>query len=194
MEKEGISGFVLAGGKSSRMGRDKALLDFRGQPLLPYMLNLLRPFCSDTFISGNNPVYQMFGVKVIPDIYADKGPISGIFSVLNFTQSDWNLIVSVDVPMVNHELLLYLIDHRNSYDAVVPVHSEGTEPLIALYHKRIIPIIQEMIDTNDYKLMNLFKRINTYYLDCNELVRRHPHLFLNVNKLDDYQAIQVLGF
>lgn len=194
MEKEEISGFVLAGGKSSRMGRDKALLDFKGQALLAYMLDLIRPFCSGTFISGNNPEYQMFGVEVIPDMYADKGPISGIFSVLSSSQNEWNLIVSVDVPMVNNELLQYLIDNRSSYDAVVPVHSKGTEPLIALYHKRIVPIIQEMIQANDYKLMNLTRRINTNHVDCNELVCRYPHLFLNVNKLDDYQAIQILCF
>jgi len=194
MEKEEISGFVLAGGKSSRMSRDKALLDFRGQPLLTHMLELIKPFCDNTFISGNNPEYQLFGGKLIPDVYQDKGPISGIFSVLSSSQNEWNLIVSVDVPMVNHELLQYLIENRNSYDAVVPVHSGGTEPLISLYHKRIVPIIQEMIQANDYKLMNLTRRINTNHVDCNELVCRYPHLFLNVNKLDDYQAIQASGF
>lgn len=194
MEKEEISGFVLAGGKSSRMSRDKALLDFKGQALLTHMLELIKPFCDSTFISGNNPEYQLLGGKLIPDVYQDKGPISGIFSVLSSSQNEWNLIVSVDVPMVNHELLQYLIENRNSYDAVVPVHSGGTEPLISLYHKRIVPIIQEMIQANDYKLMNLTRRINTNHVDCNELVRRYPHLFLNVNKLDDYQAIQALGF
>lgn len=194
MEKEEISGFILAGGKSSRMGRDKALLEFQGQTLLAHMLELIKPFCASTFISGNNPEYQQFGFEIIPDIYADKGPISGIFSILSFSQSEWNLIVSVDVPMVNPELLLHLIENRNSYDAVVPVHSQGTEPLIALYHKHIIPVIQEMIQANDYKLMNLIRRINTNHLDCNELICRYPHLFLNVNKLDDYQAIQALGF
>ncbi len=194
MQRAEITGFVLAGGKSSRMGQDKALLEFQGQSLLAHMLKLITPFCSNTFISANNLEYQSFGADLIPDVYQGKGPISGIFSALSASCSDWNLIVSVDVPLVNPELLQYLVDSRNSYDAVVPVHLHGNEPLIALYHRCVIPALQEMIEMKDFKLTNLFPHINTNYLDCNFLVEKYPQLFLNLNRQEDYRAIQAPDF
>lgn len=186
MDGKGLTGFVLAGGKSSRMGSDKALLDFKGKPLLMHMVETIHPICDNLFVSGNNPVYSSFGVKLVPDLFNGKGPLAGIVSALNYSQTEWNLIISVDVPMVNVELLEFLVRNRKSYSAVVPVHSSGAEPLIALYNRSIIPELQKMIDCDDLKLMNLLKRINTNYLDCNFLVRKFPQLFLNLNRLEDY--------
>ena len=99
-----ISGFILAGGKSSRMGTDKVLLVFQEKPLIKHMIGLIRSMCDMVAISGQNSDYTSFGIELVPDLNSDCGPIAGIFSALKYSVSDWNLFISVDVPFVNDEL------------------------------------------------------------------------------------------
>ena len=184
-----ISGFILAGGKSSRMGTDKALLMFQDKPLLLHMINRIEPFCDKVAISGQNSQYANFEVEMIPDLYPDCGPIAGVFSALKYTSSDWNLMVSVDVPFVNNELFNVLISNIGESDCVIPKHISGVEPLIALYNRRTLPVIEKMITSGDYRLTNLLSKLSTSYVDCNELIKKHPRLFMNINRMEDYQSI-----
>jgi len=187
--KSDISGFILAGGKSSRMGTDKALLVFQEEPLLKHMIKLIEPFCDNIAISGQNSDYSIFGVEMIPDLYSDCGPIAGIYSSLHHSLTNWNLLVSVDVPFVNEELFLFLISNIGEYDCIIPKHTSGVEPLIGLYHRRTLPVIKEMITSGDYKLTNLLSKLNTRYLNCNILIEKYPRLFMNINRLEDYHSI-----
>lgn len=189
MNTEHITGFILAGGKSSRMGTDKALLDFQGKPLLAHMLEVIRPVCNRTFVSGDHSDYLAFGVEIISDLYPDKGPVSGILSALEHSETDWNLIVSVDSPNVNEELIRYLISNRKNYESVVPVHQAGSEPLIALYHKNTATVIHEMILSGDYRVMSLFGKVRTKFLACDQLIAKYPRLFLNLNRMEDYLSV-----
>jgi molybdenum cofactor guanylyltransferase len=184
-----ISGFILAGGKSRRMGTDKALLTFHGKPLLVHMFRLIEPLCDKVLISGQNSDYTSFGFEIVPDLYTGCGPIAGIFSVLKYSVFDWNLLVSVDVPFVNEELFLFLISNMGEYDCIIPKHTSGVEPLIGLYHRRTLPVIEEMINSGDYKLTNLLSKLNTQYVDCNNLIKKYPRLFMNINRMEDYQSI-----
>lgn len=184
-----ISGFILAGGKSRRMGTDKALLTFQNKPLLLHMIKLVESFCEEVAVSGKNESYSAFGIEMIPDLYIDCGPIAGIFSALNYSGSDWNLMVSVDVPFVNEELFLYLISNIGEFDCIIPRHISGVEPLIALYHRRTLPVIEEMIKAEDYRLTNLLSKLNVCYVDCSGLIKEYPRLFVNINRMEDYQSI-----
>lgn len=184
-----ISGYVFAGGKSRRMGTDKALLTIEKQPILLRMIKLIEPFCENVAISGQNADYSTFNIEMISDVYSGIGPISGIYSCLNQTANDWNLLISVDVPFVNREMIQYLLSNRDKSDAIIPKHASGVEPLVGLYHKSIFPVVEEMILKGDYKLMNLLAKLNTKYLDCFEILNEYPRLFHNLNSPDDFQAI-----
>lgn len=188
-KKSDISGFILAGGKSRRMGTDKALLTFQEKPLLEHMTKLIEPFCDSLAVSGWKSDYLAFDVEMIPDLYSDCGPIAGIFSALKYSVSDWNLMVSVDVPFVNDELLFLLISNIGEYDCIIPQHTSGVEPLIALYNRRTWPVIEEMIKSGDYRLTNLLSKLNVRYVDCNQLIKKYPRLFLNINRMEDYRSI-----
>ena len=185
----GISGFILAGGKSRRMGTDKALLRFQEEPLLVHMIKLIEPFCDNLAISGQNSDYSTFGIEMVPDLFSDCGPIAGIFSALKYSSSDWNLLVSVDVPFVNEELFHLLISNIGEYDCIIPKHTSGVEPLIGLYHRQAVPIIKEIIMSGDYRVTNLLSKTNTRYVDCNHLIKKYPRLFMNINRMEDYQSI-----
>ncbi len=189
MNRVSISGFILAGGKSRRLGTDKALLMFQGKPLLEHMIGLIAPLCNKVFIGGKNSDYTSFGVEMIPDLYSDCGPIAGIFSSLKYSVSEWNLLVSVDVPFANVELFQFLISNIGDYDCIIPQHNSGVEPLIGLYNQRTLPVIEEMIKSGDYRLTNLLSKLNTCYIDCNHLIKKYPRLFMNINRMEDYQSI-----
>lgn len=187
--KSAISGFVLAGGKSSRMGFDKAFLWFDNKPLLKNMIDLIDPLCASVAISGQNPAYADFGLEIIPDDYPECGPISGIYSVLKHSSTNWNLVVGVDMPFLTVELFRFLISHADKYDGVIPIHQHGIEPLAGLYSKHIGPVIEDRIREGKYKLTELFSEINTCFVDCNSLLEKSPKLFCNMNSREDYLNI-----
>lgn len=171
------------------MGTDKALLSVQDEPLLKRMIRLISPFCKTVNISGHKSEYAVFNINMVPDLHADCGPISGIVSSLKHTTTEWNLLVSVDVPFINEELIQYLISRIGHYDCIIPVHEGGIEPLIGLYNRQILPIIGEMINQGDYKLMRLLSKLNTRKVDCNSLIKQFPRLFFNINRPDDYNSI-----
>jgi len=189
MNKNHITGFILAGGKSTRMGTDKAMLNFRGKPLLKHMFDVIRPHCGKVFISGDKPDYGSLGIAMVSDIYPGIGPVSGIFSALKYSETDWNIVISVDSPMINNELLEYLISNTDSYECVVPKHEAGMEPLIALYSKQILPTLEIMIGTGNYKMKNILTQVKTNALDCQPLLEKYPNLFMNLNRMEDYLSV-----
>lgn len=189
MDLNAFNGFVLAGGKSKRMGTDKAFLSFREKPMLQHMLGFLTPFCHEVFISGNNPEFDSFNVKVIPDQFSNCGPLGGLYATLSYSDTDWNLITGVDTPLLEKELIYLLVSNLGNADCVVPTHQSGVEPLVAFYHRNCLPIIEESIHSGDFKLNNLLPKLKTHYVDCNSLIEKYPGLFFNINRPEDYNFI-----
>jgi molybdopterin-guanine dinucleotide biosynthesis protein A len=188
-DESNISGFILAGGKSSRMGTDKALLMIQNETLLQRMISLIHPFCRKVFVSGQNLDYSVFQVEQIPDIISGCGPIAGLYSSLSCSSTEWNLFVSVDVPFVNEELLRLLIMNASDCDCVIPKHDSGVEPLVAIYNRSCLPVMEEMIKTGNLKLQNLISILDTKYLNCNDLIQKNPRLFHNLNRMEDFLSI-----
>ncbi|OFX63196.1 MAG: hypothetical protein A2066_06870 [Bacteroidetes bacterium GWB2_41_8] len=184
-----ISGYILAGGKSSRMGTNKALLLVNNEPLLIRAKNLLEPFCEKIAISGQDSDYENLSIAMVPDLYAGCGPVSGILSSLKHSNTDWNLFISVDTPFVNEELLHSLISQIGQFDCIIPEHEGGIEPLIGLYNRTILPLLEETINQGDYKLQRILSKLNTCYVDCNLLIEKYPRLFFNVNHPADFNSI-----
>jgi molybdopterin-guanine dinucleotide biosynthesis protein A len=188
-DKIKIEGFILAGGQSSRMGANKALLLIENEHLIDRMIRLVRPFCATVSISGDQSTFKDSAVKVVPDLVQGIGPIAGISASLSNSASDWNLILGVDLPLINKELIETLIAQIGSADCLVPVHHGHIEPLAALYNRRIVPVLDDMINQSDYKMMNLFNRINTIFVDCELLTEKFPRLFFNLNNPEDFASL-----
>jgi len=131
--------FVLAGGKSSRMGRDKALLPFKGRVLVELIAAEARAVAGNITLIGNPALYAYLGYPVVRDIFLGCGPLAGIYTALTVTQADWNLIVACDMPGVTAEFLAQLMERAEASgaDAVLPAGPDGMpEPLCAAYHRR----------------------------------------------------------
>jgi molybdopterin-guanine dinucleotide biosynthesis protein A len=181
-----ITAIILAGGKSSRMGTDKVLLKVNEKTLLEQVIELVKPICETVLISSNNPAYEKFGFNIIPDEIKDCGPIGGIYSCLKKSETDWNFIISVDSPFVEESFIRYLISVIDNSDAIIPIHENGKEPLIALYHKNCLVKIEKMLDEGHYKMHNLLKTVDAKFVDSQNWVEKNPDLFRNLNCPEDF--------
>jgi molybdenum cofactor guanylyltransferase len=193
MDKKNITGIVLAGGKSSRFGSDKALAPWKGKTLLENAIQILSPLCQKVVISSNNPEYDFTGCEVWPDEFSIQAPMIGIYSCLKRSQTELNLILSCDMPLMVTELFFHLINHSNNFDATVPSHHEKqTEPLCGIYKHRLIPVFEKFIKKENYSLQRLLKdsHHNTIVI-YPELSFYHESLFSNINTLSDFNNISI---
>lgn len=187
-----LSVFVLAGGRSSRMGSDKALLPLQGQTLLQRALRTAVSAGERVTIVGSQQLYGAFA-ETIEDIYPDCGPLGGIHAALNATRTDLNLILSVDMPAMTADFLQWLSGRAANCRelAVVPYAAGGPQPLCAIYHQSLRPLAEEALKSGDYKIGNMLTLAPTCFINEEEICAAgfSPGIFRNVNTREEYEAL-----
>ena len=183
-----ITGIVLAGGKSSRMGTDKGLLVYKGKKLVEYSIDLLKGYCNDLIISTNNPEYGQFGIPVHADEFPGKGPAGGLFSAMKGSSGDWNLVLACDMPFLNRPLLDVLLSNLGNCRGVVPVHEGLIEPLAAVYHKSMEVTLTDALKENHLSMHQILKSARVNFLPVENLLIEFPFLFKNLNNLSDIES------
>ena len=176
---------VLAGGKSSRMGTDKALLDFKGE-------NFINRLCRelDCFEErGNRSKIGDISWKIISDLYQDRGPIGGLHAVLSACESDAVLCVSCDMPFLQISLVKALCQHmQDGVDAVIAVTEEGrVHPLCGVYRKSVLPVLEEQILAGNNRMMAALNKVQVKYITLDQ---RDSQQLMNINTPEDYRAIK----
>ena len=189
---------ILAGGKSTRMGEDKAFLPFGDRPLLRRVVDELRPHFDDLILVTNHPQQHMDleDIRLVSDVEPGQGPLGGIFTGLLASRGRHNLVVGCDYPFLNHLLLDYLWSLRSWGDVVVPLTHEALAPICAIYDRRVLPILNEALESGERSVMGLFPRLKVHYVREDELLPYDPTLlsFQNVNTPEDYrQALSALS-
>jgi molybdenum cofactor guanylyltransferase len=184
-----VTAFILAGGRSSRMGSDKALLTVGKQTLLERALRIAAAVADTVLIAGPRARYGQYG-QVVEDIFPDCGPLGGIHAALCITKTELNLMLSVDTPSIGADFLTWLLQQaRASRElAVVPEALGGLQPLAAVYHRSLRAMAAEALKRGDYKIDHLFSLAPTRYLSEAEICAAgfSPMLFRNVNTLEEY--------
>lgn len=138
-EKENITGIILAGGKSSRMGMDKGFILYEGKPFVNHIIDALKPLVKDILIVSDHPQYDALGYKRIKDILPEAGPLSGLCSGLLKSESHLNLVLSCDIPLITSEILEKLLNaYKEGTNAVVCKVNNKVMPLVALYNRPIL--------------------------------------------------------
>ena len=195
-----VSGIILAGGRSRRLGRDKAVEPFGGQPLIRRVIERVAPLTdeivvvvADTARGQALPLDAEHRVAV--DIYPDGGSLGGIFSGLSAANTDWGLVVACDMPFLNVPLLEYMLGQRNGCDAVVPQPGAFPEPTHALYSRACLPHIEARLQANDLKISGFFEEVRVRYVDEGEVRQFDPELlsFFNVNSPEDLARAHALA-
>jgi molybdopterin-guanine dinucleotide biosynthesis protein A len=189
-----ITAFILSGGKSSRMGTNKAFLDIDGKSLIERMLELLDPIFSEVAISSNEPeLYNFLGKKIIKDFYPGRGPLAGIHSVLNSTTSQWNFIISCDMPFISKELIVHLTDYKTDLKILLPKADGRIQPLCGIYSKSVLPDIEKLLIESSNPQSSLkgsvyesITYIQPEIIDVTKTNLYHSDLFLNINTHEDY--------
>jgi molybdopterin-guanine dinucleotide biosynthesis protein A len=183
-----VTGIILAGGKSSRMGNDKGLVLLNGKPMITYVIEGLKYICDQIIIITNNEEYVQFGYKLIPDLISDKGPLGGIYSGLAHSKTDVNLCLSCDSPFVTTKLLQLLIDSLGYHDVVLPSYNGRLHPLIGAYKKSCKTVFEKQINANVLKVETAYKQLKYKKIDLTEN-DFEASVFSNINTLEDLNNI-----
>ncbi len=193
------AGFVLAGGKSSRMGTntDKAFLDFRGRTLLDRALTVMGEVCDRVTIVGDPAKFSRYG-SVVTDIFPGCGPLAGIHAALVHSTAMLNLMLAVDMPFVSRELLEFLfaaaMDEAEANDAVitVPRTSKGFQPLCAIYRRDFSTAAEQALRAGKYKIDAAFSGVSVRAIEEAELAASGftEQSFFNVNTPQDRLAAE----
>jgi molybdopterin-guanine dinucleotide biosynthesis protein A len=184
-----LAAFVLAGGRSTRMGKDKAFLELEGRTLLARALALARSVTSNVRIVGDPTRLAAFG-NVIEDVYRNCGPLGGIHAALTNSTAEWNLMLAVDLPFLEEKFLEYLVSAaRESKAAVtVPRAAGGFQPLCAVYRRSFAASAGRALRAATNKIDKLFVPTDTRILEQDELLRNRfsSEMFRNINTPKDW--------
>ncbi len=188
MNRSKITGIVLAGGRSSRMGEDKSLMKLNGKPLVEYSIDALKPLCDMVVISSGNMIYDFTGCEVWPDELPDQAPIIGIYSCLKRSETEINIFLSCDMPLMSTSMIGFLVAKSAPFDITVPIHKNGKiEPLCGIYKKSSIGIIKEFIDKGNYRLNECIRSASCQFIDVDSQIPCNtPNLFININTPTDF--------
>jgi len=195
-----ISSIVLAGGKSSRLGHDKVFKTVGDRNLLDLVIDCVAPLSQETILvaASKNALVQSNKyprLKLVTDVYPDKGPLGGVYTGLLASTSFYNLVVASDMPFLNPALLHYMIQVSTDFDLVVTRVGDLVEPLHAVYAKSCLEPIEHLLKHNELSVRQLFPRVRTRYVEADEIERFDPdHLsFFNVNTQGDLRKAEEIA-
>ena len=188
----GVSGVILAGGKSRRYGQNKALVNINGIPLIKRVLGVMENLFSSTVVITNTPdAYSFLNLPMFEDKIKGLGPLGGIFTGLDVISEKAGFFVACDMPFLNPDLIRYQVTVRQGYDVVVPTFSGKFEALHAIYTQNCLPEIEQMIHAGVYQTIQLFRSVSVRYVEEPEIRRFDPELksFSNINKPEELRKI-----
>ncbi len=187
-----VSAAILAGGVSSRMGRCKALLPFRGRPLVSHVHDAVRSIFGNVFLVTNEPGrFGFLPCAHVPDRVPGKGPISGVDAALRNSRFPHVLVVGCDAPFLSPALLDLLAGRAAGADLVIPSGPRGPEPLCAVYGKEMLSLIEESLSRGDRSLIALVGRLRTREISPEEVAAVDPgyRSFRNINTPEEYRQL-----
>ena len=190
---DGVTGVLLAGGGSRRMGRNKALMPLAGRRLVDRVLAVLRGVVDDLLMVTNSPeLYADLGLRMVPDVVAGKGALGGIHSAIHHAAAPHCLVVACDMPFLNAGVLRYLVDQRADYDVVVPNAEGRPQPLHAVYGKACLEPIARRLETDRLHVVGFFPDVRVREVSARELAAFDPEglSFRNLNTPAEFAAAE----
>jgi molybdopterin-guanine dinucleotide biosynthesis protein A len=182
------TGIILAGGKSKRMGQDKAFMDVNGKAMIQHVIDNIKPLCNQILISANQEEYKKFNYPVIKDIIKDAGPAGGIISCLQHSLNRKNIIIPCDMPYASMEFLERLLRLSTGFEITVPKAGKMIQPLCGIYLKDVYYKFKTLVEEGEHTLQHLLKHFKIKIIAQEHL----PDIDLkkslrNVNNLSDLE-------
>lgn len=184
------SAVILAGGKSSRMGRPKALLPFDNEPLIVHIVRALKSMFADAVVvAAPDQELPPVPATVVRDEVPYQGPVGGIYYGIKAAGGEFCFVTSCDVAFTNLALISYFMSHISNYDVVVPYWQDRFQPLHAVYRRSVLPLLKEQLERGELRPIYLFDKVRTRKIGEDEIRRLDPEglSFLNMNTPEDYE-------
>lgn len=188
-----MTGVVLAGGKNSRMGTNKAYLEVDGERLIDKTLNIYRQIFSEIIIVTNDPLsyIEFTDAVIVTDIYKGKGPLGGIYTGLFYSKNNYTFVSACDMPYLSKDFISYLTCQAGKHDVIVPELAEGYQPLHAIYARNCLPSIKRLLLMDKLKITGFYRdmRVLTIGEDQITSFNNEGRLFQNLNTPEDIKKI-----
>lgn len=193
-----VSGAILAGGMSSRMGQNKALLEVGGKRIVERVLERVRAVADGDLmiIANERQPYESLGLPIYPDLIPGKGPLGGLYTALMHSGAEHTLVVSCDQPFLSVPLMQYLASLREGHDVVVPLNRwDYPQSMYAVYGKGCIDPIRQRLDADRLKVIGFYQDVNVREVAGEEIDQFDPERlsFFNVNTPEDLEAARRLA-
>jgi molybdopterin-guanine dinucleotide biosynthesis protein A len=193
-KQSNITAFILAGGSSSRIGSNKALLEIGGKSLISRLIEIVHPIFDEVIISSNeSELYEGTDKRIIKDIITGRGPLGGIHSALQFTKTEKNFFVSCDMPFISKDVIEFLCGYKSEKAIMILKADRRIQQLCGIYSKRIFPDVDSLLKESNQKdsqlkgsIFDLLNRVDSEIIDVSGLKFYHPDLFFNINTPDDF--------
>lgn len=191
-----MTGVILAGGQSRRMGQDKALLHIGRRTIIERVVEVLSRVCDPLLVVTNSPSsYAFLGLEMLGDLLPGRGALGGIYSALFFSPTPRAFVVACDMPLLNPDLISHLLAQPSRWDVVVPRVGEWLEPLHAVYSRRCLPRVEELLLAGGRKITDFYSRVRVLEVPEEDLRRVDPELrsLMNVNTREDLARLEDSG-
>ena len=197
--KKDMTGIILAGGKNSRMGTNKAFLEINGIRLIDNILAIYQKVFSEIIIVTNDPLsYTEFSDTIIvTDIYKEKGALGGIYTGLFYATYNYSFVAACDMPFLNEDFIIYLTGQvDNKHDIIVPQLPEGFQPLHAIYSKNCLSHIKKLLSVDKLKIAGFYKEVRLFPIAEEKIkpFNKDGRLFLNINTPEEFKKEQKGSF
>ncbi|MCQ9207012.1 MAG: molybdenum cofactor guanylyltransferase [Omnitrophica bacterium] len=179
-----MTGIILAGGESSRMGEEKFFIPFSGKPLIEYTIDKLSGIFKSLIIVTKEPhLYQKYGIRAYVDIMKGRGPLGGIHAGLFYSDTAYNFVCACDMPFLNTGLIGFMALMIEGYDVVIPKKNGRFEPLCAVYSKACVEPIKNSLLIGNLKMTDFLKDVKVRTVGDEEIAAfdRIGHSFANIN-------------
>jgi len=194
-----LSVVIQAGGQSSRMGQDKALLPFLGRPLIERVLGRVSAIADEVVVITNRPKgYHYLNIPLFPDVIPERGALGGLYTALKVATHPKVAVVACDMPFANADILTRGRDilNNSNIDAVIPKTMRGLEPLHAVYRRdSCLPAVEAAIQADKWRMIAWHDDVNIHYLSQEEIHRVDPqkYTFMNLNTPEEFQTAEKLA-
>jgi molybdenum cofactor guanylyltransferase len=181
------TGIILAGGKSSRMGRNKALLELSGLKIIERIYKSIVHSCDDVIIISNSPDdYLFMELKIFKDIFPGLGPLAGIHSGLHNSKTENNLIISCDLPLISAEVITNIVKYESDKPVVIYQKKNRLQYLCGIYRKACLAFLETSLKSNNLRVKDFINKIDLEVLDAEEFP---DEVFFNLNTIEDYETL-----
>jgi molybdopterin-guanine dinucleotide biosynthesis protein A len=188
----GVTGIILSGGKSTRMGQEKGLIELNGKPMIQLVIENLYPICDQILISANEKGYEHFDYPVHKDVISNIGPVGGIITCLNHSTNQKNIVISCDLPFASTTLIQKLLDLSGDYEITLPKSGQYYQPLCAIYSKDVYIRLRSFVSGGVYSLISIITELHAQVIEEGDIAEFDLAKELkNINSPDDLDNLNL---